>query len=96
MAQALVLRSQVYSNDDNNDNSSKAAERLDSARADIIRATVLDPYHPIAWRILSTIEEERKDHAAAIQALSKWATYQPLFSTKVQNEIRRIRDSTTR
>ncbi|KAI2511921.1 hypothetical protein MHU86_2437 [Fragilaria crotonensis] len=97
MAQALVLRSQVLSNDDDiNNNASKITERLDSARTDIIRAAVLDPYHPTVWRILATIEEERNDHAAAIQALSKWATYQPLFSTKVQNEISRLRDSTAR
>ena len=98
MAQALVLRSQVLSNDnnDNDDDTSKITERLESARTDILQAAVLDPYHPTVWRILATIEEERNDHAAAIQALSKWATYQPLFLTKVQKEISRLRESTVR
>ena len=94
MAQALVLRSQVFLNHETNNND--IMDRFGSARADAIRAAVLDPYHPTVWRILATIEEEREDHAAAIQALSKWATYQPLFSTKVQNEISRLRDSTSR
>jgi hypothetical protein len=81
MAQALILRAQVYSNND-----------LDNARADAIRAAALDPHHPTVWRVLATIEEERNDPAAAIQALSNWAMYQPHFSTKVQNEISRLRN----
>ena len=81
MAQALILRAQAYSNNE-----------LDNARADAIRAAALDPHHPTAWRVLSTIEEERNDPVAAIQALSNWATYQPHFSTKVQNEISRLQN----
>lgn len=89
MAQALVLRSQVYSNKFIAAASSDM-EHLDNARADAIRAAALDPHHPTVWRILATIEEDRKDVTAAIRALTNWATYQPLFSTKVQKEISRL------
>lgn len=84
MAHALVLRAQLLL-----DNS----ERLDQAHDDVIRATVLDPKHPTVWRVLATVEEERQDIAAAIQALSQWAANQPLFSTKVQKEITRLRST---
>jgi hypothetical protein len=56
---------------------------------DVLRAAALDPKHPIVWRVLATVEEERHDMAAAIQAL-QWAKYQPLFTTKVQKEIKRL------
>ena len=80
MAQALILRAQVYS----------STGESDKARADALGSAALDPYHPTVWRILATVEEERNDPVAAIQALSNWATYQPHFSTKVQNEISRL------
>lgn len=81
MAHALVLRAQLRLDD---------PDRIDAARHDVLRAAALDPKHPIVWRVLATVEEERHDMAAAIQALSQWAKYQPLFSTKVQKEIKRL------
>ena len=81
MAHALVLRAQLRLDD---------PDRIDAARDDVLRAAALDPKHPIVWRVLATVEEERHDMAAAIQALSQWAKYQPLFSTKVQKEIKRL------
>ena len=86
MAHALTLRAQLILED---------RDRLDLARDDLIRAAAIDPKHPIVWRVLATLEEERKDTAAAIQALSQWAANQPRFSTKVQNEIKRLQTGIT-
>jgi hypothetical protein len=81
LAQALVLRSQVYSLHD-----------PDKARTDALRATTLDPLHPTAWRVLATLEEERNNIPSAIYALTQWALHQPLFSSKVKNEVLRLRN----
>jgi hypothetical protein len=83
MASALVFRAQVYQDDNN--------KIIDEAWSDAIRAAALDPQHPTVWRVLATIEEERQDPVAAIQALSQWAANQPQFATKVQKEIARLR-----
>jgi hypothetical protein len=80
LAHALVLRSQNYVLQDPN-----------KARIDALRAVALDPLHPNVWRILADIEEERNDFLSAIDALNQWALHQPHFSSKIKNEISRLK-----
>ena len=97
LAQALVLRAQLYSNDhaqedhrSNPDYLRKEQEFMEQAYQDVSRAAALDPHHPTVWRLLATLEERRNDLVAAVHAYSQWAQFQPQFSTKIQMEIGRL------
>jgi len=87
MAHALVLRARAILD-------FSSFDHLDEAREDIRLASELDPHHSTVWRVMADIELESDGGRApyAIQALQRWAQYQPQFATKVNREIQRIND----
>jgi len=85
MAHALIMRAQSVLDFDSNDD-----DLLRSAREDILSASLLDPHHSTVWRVMADIEVALGQAPHAIQALHRWAQYQPQFATKVNREIEQI------
>jgi len=82
LAQALVMRAHLAL--DYRDAS------LEQARDDAHSASRLDPQHATVWRVLADVEMKLGNSSQAIEALHKWAKYQPKFVTKVNQELQRI------
>lgn len=66
--------------------------QLQEAVSDAECAVTLDPAYDKAWRTLADAQEAAGDTPGAIETLRRWSKARPLFSTKANKEIQRLRE----